>query len=766
MRAAPRHCGCGSTLLIAILLTMAWTQLGVAAPQLGYVYPAGGAQGTTFRVEAGGQSLRNVDGVRVSGAGVRAEVVEYVRSMDNDDMRDTERFLRDLVMRRWVARVMDEAAKKKDGPALPDHPWLRGLDEMSPNEVSQLRTRLFDPRKQPNAQLAEKVILEITIAPGAPPGDRELRLLGPSGLSAPICFQVGLLPELRENEFAGGPAGRVVEPPAMLNGQIMPGEVDRIRLRARQGQKLAIRLQARRLIPYLADAVPGWFQAVMSLHAPSGEEVAWSDDYRFDPDPALFYDVPADGVYDLVVRDAIYRGRDDFVYRIAVGEFPLVTQAFPLGAQVGTAATSTAQGWNMPATAVSLDTRPSATPIRQATVGLEQGFCSEVRYVVDAWPEVAETESDQAQQVAFPQTVNGRIDRPGDVDAFRFAGRAGQAVVAEVLARRLNSPLDSVLRLVDSEGVEVAVNDDYKDREMGLVTHQADSQILLKLPKDGAYTLSLSDAQRQGSEAHAYRLRIRPGQPDFALRLVPSAINVSGGGAASCTVHVLRKEGFKGEVNVALVDAPEGFKLSNTKIPADKEKVVMRLSVPRGVPRQVLAIRLAGQANVGETEIRRAVVPAEDMMQAFLWRFLVPREELLVAVTGSRPVPTVWRPILSGTTLALATPVQIPLGGTAQVRIDAPQMLPDGGGTPLSSVRFQIANRPRGVTLRDATVVPSGITLTLQADRNIAWKGDVANAIIEASIEPKAGADGDMKGIPSRVSLGVLPAIPFEVVQQ
>jgi len=312
----------------------------------------------------------------------------------------------------------------------------------------------------------------------------------------------------------------------------------------------------------------------------------------------------------------------------------------------------------------------------------------------------------------------------------------------------------------------VAVNDDYKDREMGLITHQADSQIQIKLPKDGDYTLSVSDAQRQGSAAHAYRLRIRPGQPDFALRLVPSAINVSGGRAASCTVHVLRKEGFKGEVNVALVDAPEGFKLSNTKIPADKEKVEMRLSVPRGIPRQVLSIRLVGQANVGGTEIHRAVVPAEDMMQAFLWRFLVPREELLVAVTGSRPVPTVWRPILSGTTLASATPVQIPLGGTVQVRIEAPQMLPDGGGTPLSSVRFQVANRPRGVTLREATVTPLGIALTLQADRNIAWQGDIANVIIEASSEPKAGAEGDRKGIPSRVSLGVLPAIPFEVVQQ
>jgi len=52
--------------------------------------------------------------------------------------------------------------------------------------------------------------------------------------------------------------------------------------------------------------------------------------------------------------------------------------------------------------------------------------------------------------------VNGRIDQPGDWDVFRFQGRAGQAIVAEVYARRLDSPLDSVLKLTDAKGQQLA----------------------------------------------------------------------------------------------------------------------------------------------------------------------------------------------------------------------------------------------------------------------------------------------------------------------
>ena len=63
----------------------------------------------------------------------------------------------------------------------------------------------------------------------------------------------------------------------------------------------------------------------------------------------------------------------------------------------------------------------------------------------------------------LPVIINGRIDRPDDWDVFQFAGRAGETIVAEVTARRLDSPLDSVLKLTDAAGKVLAFNDDHED---------------------------------------------------------------------------------------------------------------------------------------------------------------------------------------------------------------------------------------------------------------------------------------------------------------
>ena len=45
------------------------------APHAGYLYPAGGQQETTFTMYVGGQYLRSVTHVQVSGEGVRARVL-------------------------------------------------------------------------------------------------------------------------------------------------------------------------------------------------------------------------------------------------------------------------------------------------------------------------------------------------------------------------------------------------------------------------------------------------------------------------------------------------------------------------------------------------------------------------------------------------------------------------------------------------------------------------------------------------------------------
>src|ERR1019366_3387046 len=72
----------------SILLALAFTARAQNTPHLGYVYPAGGRQGTTFQVLVGGQFLVNVTNAFVSGAGVHAKVMEYNRPLNQKEFSD------------------------------------------------------------------------------------------------------------------------------------------------------------------------------------------------------------------------------------------------------------------------------------------------------------------------------------------------------------------------------------------------------------------------------------------------------------------------------------------------------------------------------------------------------------------------------------------------------------------------------------------------------------------------------------------------------
>src|SRR2546423_14548759 len=48
----------------------------------------------------------------------------------------------------------------------------------------------------------------------------------------------------------------------------------------------------------------GWFQPVLVVSDANGKEVAYNDDYRFKPDPTIFYEVPKDGEYVLAIYDS------------------------------------------------------------------------------------------------------------------------------------------------------------------------------------------------------------------------------------------------------------------------------------------------------------------------------------------------------------------------------------------------------------------------------------------------------------------------------
>ena len=118
----------------------------------------------------------------------------------------------------------------------------------------------------------------------------------------------------------------------------------------------------------------------------------------------------------------------------------------------------------------------------------------------DAIPDLADVQvivyTDYPGQA--PQVVEGAIQGAQDVDVFKIEGKAGQTLVFEVLAARLGSPLDPIITLYDDKGQALARSDDELPPD--------DPRLEVKLPRDGAYYLSLIDAHDQGGPTHVYRL--------------------------------------------------------------------------------------------------------------------------------------------------------------------------------------------------------------------------------------------------------------------
>lgn len=757
------------------------------SPHIGYVYPAGGQQGTTFEVLVGGKHLDGAATALVTGGGIQPEVVDYIRPLNQGQFKEMQNRMGELTKKREAASPEDETRRRRrrSRPTMSEE-WTPEAEE----ELTKIKQRLatFSIRRYSVPALVETVTLRVTVAPDAEPGQRELRLLTGSGLSNPLVFQVGQLPEATErsgrsiaveaSQRRGGrgrkrqadarpPPGTSpmndepeqetdVSLPVLLNGQILPGDVDRYRFRARKGQPLVVDVSARRLIPYLSDAVPGWFQATVALSNADGREVAYIDDFLFHPDPVLHFDAPADGEYVLEIRDALYRGREDFVYRVTVGELPFVTGLFPLGTQAGTPAELELRGWNLPVASLKLE--PPEPGVHPVSLRTTRGLTNSVPFAVGVLPECLEQERDStpdtAQPVPFPAVVNGRIEKPGAVDVFRFRAEPGVRIVAEVRARRLGSPLDSLLRLAASDGTELGVNDDFEDRAAGLTTHHADSRLSVTVPEDGLVTVSLSDTQQRGGRDFAYRLHLDRQRPGFELRVVPSSINVRAGTTVPLTVHALRQDDFDGQIDLDLVDIPPGFALRGGRIPAGEDLIRCTLTVPATPSAPPRRLSLRGRGMAGRHEVTRVAIPADDVMQAFIYRHLVPADGVWVTVTGL--------PRRTMASVPELDELSIPPGGTVRIPVRL------GRTSRFGATVFELSAPPEGIAIQGVSFGRLRAEITLRCDAARCRPGQEGNLILNvfAAKTGENSGKGKEQRKKRRILLTTLPAIPFQITAE
>lgn len=121
------------------------------------------------------------------------------------------------------------------------------------------------------------------------------------------------------------------------------------------------------------------------------------------------------------------------------------------------------------------------------------------------------------------QFVNGRFEKPGDVDCYRFAARAGQLIVLDLWAERIDSPVHGVIEVYDSTGRRRAVNRGYS---------RVDPRVDFHVPADGEYFVKLFDQTYLGGADYVYRLDIDTGpRVEFAS---PSVVRA--GESASVTL--------------------------------------------------------------------------------------------------------------------------------------------------------------------------------------------------------------------------------------
>jgi hypothetical protein len=163
----------------------------------------------------------------------------------------------------------------------------------------------------------------------------------------------------------------------------------------------------------------------------------------------------------------------------------------------------------------------------------DQGAAMLRPVLIGTLPELLEQEPNddykkpQALQAAGV-TVNGRLEKAGDVDCFAVPLRKGQTLVASLEANRtLGSPLDGVLQVLSADGFVLQENNDY----LGL-----DPQVVFTVPKDGTYVVRTfafpavpdSSVRFAGGELFIYRLTLTTGA--FADRAFPLAVAQAEGG--------------------------------------------------------------------------------------------------------------------------------------------------------------------------------------------------------------------------------------------
>ena len=487
------------------------------APTAIYMFPAGGQRGTEVHFRFGGYDLHDGCPLEMTGTGI----------LPSRGLNPAKRTL-----------------------------WFEGPVITLPDSQAQ--------ESYPRDQIGQ-----VTIAADASLGFRKARVRNSQGVSNWLNFVVGDLPEVIEQEIDGAPLPVAVVLPVTINGRIFPREdVDIWSFEAHAGVSYTCEVMGERLGSPL--------DSHLNVLGPHGQAITDNEDH-IGKDSRLHFTASESGLYQVRIHDANFNGLQHYVYRLTISDGPYIESIYPLGGRYGSSIAFQTTGQNLPESPIGLQLPADRSESTELTWSTQFSIAGDrtnaIRLELSDLPEMLEAEpNDSSEDIAERETVkvpavlNGRIDRPGDVDIWRFAARKNESIDIEIHGAKLGSRIDSVLTISNLAGNELATSDDI---EKG----QSDSRIVFNAPEDAVFELSVRDrfAYRGGPD-YAYRVLLQTSDtsPDFELQIAQDVINVPRKAEVKLKVKAIRKNGMNGAIAISVDGLPDGVTVTGNTI-ADKK---------------------------------------------------------------------------------------------------------------------------------------------------------------------------------------------------
>ncbi|MCH7990306.1 MAG: PPC domain-containing protein, partial [Planctomycetes bacterium] len=457
--------------------------------------------------------------------------------------------------------------------------------------------------------------LSIKIAADAQPGLCWIRLYNAEGASALRPFVIGTLPDVAEKEPNNdiGQAQQLPSTQVVVNGVLSAtGDVDAFAVPLEQGQTVVASIDANHRLGSPMDAV-------LQVVSARGFVLDQNDDaHGFDPQ--ISFTAKVKGTY--IVRVFAFpakpnstirlAGASSYIYRLTLTTGPFVDHTVPMSLARSDARSVRLHGWNIPEKLRELPISVPAEASKFVVHHAELANTLELR--IDSHASVGEHEPNppkQPEKISLPQTLTGRIDPPGDTDAFAFNAKKGERLSFHVDSRSLGHPLDAVLVLTDAGGKQLSRND---DQSRG----QYDATLDFTVPQDGVYRVVVSDLFGHGGLRYAYRLTMAAQRADFVLSTAADKFVLTVGQPLKIPVTVTRRRGFGGEIEITAEGLPEAVSITSIKsiLKSKTEKTVELVLTAAEEVKIEQPFRIVGRSKIdSQSLVRAASSPLAELTQ-------------------------------------------------------------------------------------------------------------------------------------------------------